>query len=85
MEYKTTYTKAEIEELVNWFATHTFEKELDLGGGLYIKNLDETIPPMLHVAQTKYDNKTFSGQIHQLFRIREALLSSASTRLVNAM
>ena len=85
MEYKTTYTKAEIEELVNWFATHMFEKELDLGGGLYIKNLDETIPPMLHVAQTKYDNKTFSGQIHQLFRIREALLSSASTRLVNSM
>ena len=85
MEYKTTYTKAEIDELVNWFATHEYDKELDLGGGLYIKDLDVTIPPMLHVAQTKYDNKTFSGQIHQLFRIREALLSSASTRLVRSM
>lgn len=85
MEYKPTYTKEEIDELTNWFETHTYEKELDLGDGIYIKNLDETIPPMLHVAQTKYENRTFSGQIHQLFRIREALLSSASTRLVNSM
>lgn len=85
MEYKPTYTKEEIDELTIWFETHTYEKELDLGDGIYIKNLDETIPPMLHVAQTKYENRTFSGQIHQLFRIREALLSSASTRLVNSM
>ena len=85
MEYKTSYTKEEIDELVNWFKTHTYEKELDLGGGLFIKDLDVTLPPMIHVAQTKYENRTFSGQIHQLFRIREALLSSASTRLVKSM
>ena len=63
-----------MEELVNWFATHTFEKELDLGGGLYIKDVEATIPPMVHIAMTKYDNKTFSGQIHQLYRIKEELL-----------
>ena len=74
MEYKTAYKKEEIEELVNWFATHTYEKELDLGGGLYIKDLETTIPAMVHVAQTKYDNRTFSGQIYQLYRIRDELL-----------
>ena len=84
MEYKPTYTKEEITELVNWFETHTYEKELRLEGGLYIKDLDVTIPAMLHVSQKKYENKTFSGQIYQLFRIREALQSSASTRLVKS-
>jgi hypothetical protein len=74
MDYKTTYTKADIEELEKWFATHTYEKELDLGGGLYIKDLDFTIPPLMHAARTQYDNKTFSGQIHQLYRIRRALI-----------
>ena len=73
------------DEQIGQVSNDLEDLELDLGGGLYIKNLDETLPPMLHVAKTKYDNKTFSGQIHQLFRIREALLSSASTRLVNSM
>ncbi len=85
MEYKLTYTKEEVKQLENWFATHTFEKELDMGGGLFIKDLDLTIPPMLHVARTQYDNKTFSGQIHQLYRIKEMLESSPSTRLVKSM
>jgi hypothetical protein len=74
MEYKPTYTKEEVAELENWFATHTFEKELDMGGGIYIDDVQMAIGPMLHIARTKYDNRNFSGQIHHLFMMREELL-----------
>jgi len=74
MEYKTTYTKEEVNELVNWFTTHTFEKELDMGGGIYVRDVQMAIGPMIHVAKTQYENKTFSGQIYMLFRIRDELL-----------
>lgn len=74
MEYKTSYTKEEVEELANWFATHNFEKELDMGSGIYIEDLQTALPPMLHIVRNKYGNRTFSGQIHLAFRIREELI-----------
>lgn len=74
MEYKPTYTKEEVDELVNWFSTHTFEKELDMGGGIYIRDVQMAIGPMMHIAKTKYENRTFSGQIFLLFRMRDELL-----------
>ncbi|MBP5374822.1 MAG: hypothetical protein J6Y38_00625 [Bacteroidaceae bacterium] len=74
MEYKTTYTKKEIDELVDWFTTHTFEKELDMGGGINIRDVQMAIGPLIYMAQTQYENKTFSGQIYFLFRIRDELL-----------
>ena len=74
MEYKPTYTKEEVAELENWFATHTFEKELDMGDGVYIEDAQTTIVPMLNVARTKYENRNFSGQICFLFKMREELL-----------
>ena len=74
MEYKTTYTKKEIDELVDWFTTHTFEKELDMGGGINIRDVQMAIGPLIYMAQAQYENKTFSGQIYFLFRIRDELL-----------
>lgn len=74
MEYKPTYTKEEVDELVNWFTTHTYENELDMGGGIYIKDVQMAIGPMMHIAQAQYGNKTFSGQIYLLFRMRDELL-----------
>ena len=74
MEYKPTYTKEDADELVKWFETHTYDTELDMGGGLYIADLRNTLPQMLHIVRTKYDNRTFSGQIHLTFKIREELI-----------
>ena len=74
MEYKPTYTKEEVAELENWFATHTFEKELDMGDGIYIEDVQTTIVPMLNVARPKYENRNFSEQICFLFKMREELL-----------
>lgn len=74
MEYKPEYTKDEVDELVHWFNTHTYENEVDLGGGILIGDIQKTLPRMLHIAQTKYENRTFSGQIQLAFRIREELI-----------
>ena len=74
MTYKPTYTQEEVEELVNWFDTHKYENELDLGQGIRIVDMKTTIPPMRNIALTKYNNRTFSGQIQLLFRIREEMI-----------
>ena len=74
MEYKATYTKEEVDELVTWFDTHTYEQSIDLGSGISIPNVSTTVKQMSHIARTKYDNRRFSGQIFVLFRIREELI-----------
>lgn len=74
MIYKPTYTKEEVEELTNWFDTHKYENEVDLGQGILISDLRKALIPMRNIALNKYDNRTFSGQIHILFRIREELI-----------
>lgn len=74
MTYKSTYTKEEVEELVNWFDTHTYENEIDLGKGIHIVDMKTAITPMRNIALTKYNNRSFSGQIQMFFRIREELI-----------
>lgn len=74
MEYKTTFTKEEIDEIASWFETHRCEQDIDLGGGIHIRELDTALKQLLHIARTKYENRVFSGQIFLLFRIRDELL-----------
>lgn len=74
MTYKPTYTKEEVEELVKWFDTHKYEKEVDLGHGIFIRDIQTALPPMRNIALAKYENRCFSGQIQLLFRIREELI-----------
>lgn len=74
MNYKPAYTKEEVEELVNWFDTHKYDKEVDLGHGIYISDVSATLTPMRNIALAKYENRTFSGQIQMLFKIREELI-----------
>ena len=74
MEYKPTYAKEDIDELVNWFTTHTFEKEMDMGYGIYLNDVEKAIGPLMYMARTQYENRTYSGSIHFLFRIRDELI-----------
>lgn len=74
MNYKPTYTKEEVEELVNWFDNHKYANEVDLGYGLYVGNVAFTLNHMRNIALTKYENRSFSGQVQLLFKIREELI-----------
>ena len=48
MEYKATYTKEEVEELIEWFSTHEYENEIDLGEGQLIKDLKKCVKALTH-------------------------------------
>ena len=74
MEYKATYTKEEVEELMEWFNTHEYENEVDLGEGQLIKDVKKCAKALSHTTLTQHSNTTFSGSICNLFRIREELI-----------
>ena len=74
MEYKATYTKEEVEELIEWFNTHEYENEIDLGEGQLIKDLKKCVKALTHTTLTQHYNTTFSGSIFNLFKAREELI-----------
>ncbi|MBR2630857.1 MAG: hypothetical protein IKD25_04940 [Bacteroidaceae bacterium] len=74
MEYKPTFTKEEIEDIIHWFATHKLEQDIDLGNGVHIRELDTALKQLTHIAKTRHDNRVFSGQIYMLFKIKDELI-----------
>ena len=74
MEYKPTYTKEEVDEVVNWFNTHRIAQEVKIGGGVSTKEADKVVEYLVHSAKTQYENRVFSGQIHMLFKLRDILI-----------
>lgn len=75
--YKRTYTKEEADDLVKWIDTAKPSGELDLGQGVLIRDLAKFAAQVKHIAQEKYDNTTFSGQIALMMDVRARLDSSA--------
>jgi len=73
MEFKTTYTLEEIEELVNWFKTCKHEGELNLGEGEIIKDFNKAVEQLSSLAIRYYDNPNFLGSIHNLIKIRNKI------------
>ncbi|OKZ24810.1 MAG: hypothetical protein BHV77_03885 [Bacteroides sp. 43_108] len=71
--YKPTYTKEEVDELVKWFNEHEYDDEVDLGHGQYIKSVKVSVAQLSHLAQLYYANRNFSGPINMLFKIRDCL------------
>ncbi len=80
MEYKATYTKEEVEELVEWFNTHEYDNEVDLGEGQFINDIKKCAKALSHTTLTQYANPTFSGSICNLFKIREALINQGKVK-----
>lgn len=80
MEYKRTYKKDEVQELYQWFDTHQFENEIELGFGVSVKNVKETIKNSRFIVLEKYDNPTYSGQIQLLFHLRDELIKQGKVK-----
>lgn len=72
--FKKTYTEAEINDLLSWFAQHDFEGSIDLGAGETVLDLKKAIGGLTHIAQNYRENPNFSGQIHTLFHLRDELI-----------
>ena len=43
MEFKPTYTKAEVEELVAWFEKNEYPHSLEMGDGITIEDTEKTV------------------------------------------
>ena len=69
--YKRTYTKAEAQKLIDWIDSVNPKGEIDLGNGVYIKDIEKFANQIRFIAKEKYNNPTFSGQISLMMDIRE--------------
>ena len=78
MEFKPTYTKKEVEELVAWFENNEYPHSINLGNGIKIEDMEKTVKQLSHLALTQHENRNFCGPITMLFQIREKILSTLS-------
>lgn len=69
--FKTSYTKEESEEILRWIDTKP-TGELDLGEGIYIKNIAYFVSQMRSIVENRYKNPAFAGQMEIICRLKEA-------------
>lgn len=76
MEYKKQYSHEELEEILNWFEKNMdkLPASLQLNKATYIKDLPKTVHQYFDLIKQQKDNPTYSGQIHHLFEMRDAVL-----------
>lgn len=75
MDFKKQYIHEEIEEVIAWFEKHKNDipQTLDLDKATHIPDFPSTLHCYIEIAQTHFNNPTYSGQIYTLFRMREAM------------
>lgn len=73
--FKRCYTPSDLKEIRDWFEAHAAElpETLQLDKATRYNHLPVTVKTYLEIARLYGDNPTFSGQLHQLFLIREKL------------
>lgn len=69
--FKTTYTKEEADELLRWMDTQP-KGEMNLGDGIFIKDIAFFINQMRSIVQNRHSNPAFAGQIEILCRLKQA-------------
>lgn len=73
MTYKKTYTKEEVEEVLQWLKDHPYSGSVSVGKGMNIIDMQTFLDNMSNVAVAQYENPTFGGQIELLFRAKNAI------------
>ncbi len=72
--YKPTYTKEEVEELLHWFDSNTYDNEVNIGSGQHVNDVKKCVNMLRYTAIERHNNTTFSGPISVLFTIKESLI-----------
>ncbi len=72
--YQPSYTKEEVEELLQWFDTNTYDNEINIGSGQHVNDVKKCVNMLRHTALSRHNSTTFSGPISVLFTIREQLI-----------
>lgn len=80
MEYKNTFTSAEVEELHKWFLEHEYEDNIDLGQGIRIVDTKLFVENSFNVLTKKNNSATFSGIFYKLQILRECLIEQGKAK-----
>lgn len=73
MEFKAQYTREEVEALIAWARSVTYEGRLDIGNGQVLTNAKVSIQNMANQIEPQIGNVNYSGMIHKLFVAKETL------------
>ena len=69
--FKTSYNEEEANELLAWIDSNP-TGEMDLGEGIYIKDIAYFCKQMRAIVQNRHKNHAFAGQMEVLVRLKEA-------------
>ena len=76
MEYQESYSKSELESLLNWFKENRskFPKSFALNESEQIPDLQKHVDAVIEILETvNGENIVFSGQIHKITELKEFL------------
>ena len=75
MEFKSHYTKEEIEEAEAWLQERwdKLPSDFQLDEATKITDLKRTLENLIHIAKELHHNPTYTGQIILLFKIKDKL------------
>ena len=72
MDYKSIFSKEELKELTDWFKERKdkLPETLQVDDATFVKDLRQTVEYYLRLVELSHDNRTVSGQLYRLDRIR---------------
>lgn len=73
--YTREYTKAEIQEIMEWFRSRydRLPQSVTINDGFKVPDLRFTVKQYLEFIKLNYENPTYAPQVLHLFRMRERL------------
>ena len=77
MEYKKTYPKQDIKDLIEWFRKNmdSLPKSFVVDKGTTTDNLQEAILDHIEMATTNIENPTYGASIRRFFNLKEKLIA----------
>ncbi|MGN1240847.1 MAG: DUF6965 family protein [Alloprevotella sp.] len=76
MDYKSIFSKEELNELTDWFNERKdkLPETLQVDDATFVKDLHQTVDYYLRLVELYHDKRAFSGQLYLLERIRKKLI-----------
>ena len=76
MDYKSIFSKEELNELTDWFNERKdkLPETLQVDDATFVKDLRQTVDYYLRLVELYHDKRAFSGQLYFLERIRKKMI-----------
>ena len=76
MDYKSIFSKEELNELTDWFNERKdkLPETLQVDDATFVKDLRQTVDYYLRLVELYHDKRAISGKLYLLERIRKKLI-----------